>query len=101
MMPFLHKVGLSVEDLSVNTQVKWNSKELDDDDCAMIGELALRGALENLVKLDVSYNSIGGQGMHALVGSLHNGALRSLKFLILDRNRIGDEGIVRLDRSID
>lgn len=61
----------------------------------MIGVLASRGALETLVKLDLSYNSIGGQGITALVGSLQSGSLRSLKFLIFDRNHIGDQGLVR------
>ena len=86
----------SADELTAASTVKLNNLGVDDDDCALLGELARTAELEGLVKLDLSYNQIGGVGLSALTVGLTHGALRSLKFLILSRNDLGDAGVISL-----
>lgn len=100
VQPLLAKVGMHAEELASASKVKWTSMQLDDTDCGIIGDLAAHRALESLVKLDLSYNLIGGGGMEAFTDGMARGSLPSLKFLTLDHNSIGDTGVRALASAL-
>lgn len=90
---------MSAAELPSVTKVKWTSMGVDDVDCARIGNLASCGALDTIVKLDLSYNAFSGKGMEDFMSGLSRDSMRSLKCAVLNRTSPGCKCVRRMAAS--
>ena len=94
------KCGCTTSTLSATRCLKWNTKGLDENDAALIAQLASSGSMANLQVLGLHSNQIGDPGMAALSKALGSGSLGNLTHLFLTDNQIGDAGMIEFSRSI-
>jgi hypothetical protein len=97
---FWLKVGSSEEAARSASQLLWNSKNINDADCAVLAHIVAIGSLHALELLDLSDNQIGDAGMSAFSRQIAIGSLGALTRLLLSGNRIGDAGMLEFSRSI-
>jgi len=94
---FYEKVGSSSDEVRTATQLDWNHKGLNDEDCKVMAYIfSVSGALPTLEILSLHSNRIGDAGLTSLSGVLASGALPTLAILSLASNRIGDAGLTSL-----
>ena len=95
---FSRKEGNSRAAMLAATQLDWTGKRLVPDDMEVLGKLLAMGTMPRLVRLDLSCNRIGVDGITALAGAV--GALASVEDLWLGGNQIADVGVSVLAGAI-
>ena len=84
-------------------ELSWNDRSLSLSNLAILGQLLQKGALPNLLELDLSHrcnSKIEDQGFAALVEDLSPRSLPALQALYLSFNAIGNKGTRSLSSSL-
>ena len=86
--------GRTLSRLAGAESLDWIRCNLTMTDLTVLGRLLQRGTLPHVQHLRLCYNQMNDEGIATLVQGNSKGALRSLKRLSLNGNRIGDGGII-------
>jgi Leucine-rich repeat (LRR) protein len=91
---FYTKVRDSPDNVRYAIELDWQSRGLNDSDCAVMAYIFKSMGLANLAELYLQANQTGDEGMKAFSSALTSaGSLVNLTKLYLHYNQIGDEGM--------
>ena len=102
----LRRLKTTKEHLRSAVQVKWQAKDVTDQDCFIIADILKSStnytANPTIGVLSLDHNMIGDQGMCAIadVIKIQNGILAMTSGLWLNHNMIGDEGAAALAAAL-
>lgn len=89
---FMKKVGSSLDEVKVASELTRYGKSIDDTDCTVIAHLIANGALASLEHLKLQGNQIGDAGMSALASACASGALAPGAKVFLGGNNATETG---------